>query len=137
MHVVNLLGGNRLEVERHDSLCIMSKVFIVYILLCADKSYYTGMTSNMDQRLEEHQEGKYPNCYTASRRPVELVWNQLFDNTHDAITWERRIHGWSRKKKEALIREEWDLIEHLSKRKGSYQKKCLLTEESFSMENTL
>ena len=74
----------------------------VYILHCVDGSYYTGCTTNLNQRLAEHQHGE--KCtYTRSRRPVKLVFSQQFSRIHDAIAAERQIKGWSRRKKEALI----------------------------------
>jgi len=76
--------------------------------------------------MEEHEGGKYPKCYTYKRRPVELVWACDFDNATDAITWERRIHGWSRKKKEALMRDDWDEIEELAKRRRPFGKSHVL-----------
>jgi len=100
----------------------MPQTFIVYILRCSDGSYYTGMTSNIEQRIRDHQDGKYSDGYTSTRRPLELVWQCVFDNTHDAILWERRIHGWSRKKKEALMKENWDLVQSLAKRRTPFKK---------------
>ena len=75
----------------------------VYILRCADGSYYTGCTTNLDQRLGEHQAGE-TSGYTATRLPVELVYAEEFQAIHDAIDAERRVKGWSRAKKEALIK---------------------------------
>jgi putative endonuclease len=46
----------------------------VYILKCSDDSYYTGVTSNLTKRLFQHETGFYPDCYTANKRPVELVY---------------------------------------------------------------
>ena len=118
------MGGASSSIHSSDILQYMSRAFVVYILRCSDNTYYTGMTSNLEQRLQEQQEGKHSNCYTYKRRPVELAWAQEFDNTHDAILWERRIHGWSRKKKEALMEEDWDLIQKLAKRKTPFRSTC-------------
>lgn len=71
----------------------------VYILECADGSYYTGCTTNLEQRVIQHKEGKYGG-YTSHRRPVNLIWNEEFRNINRAIDAERQIKGWSRKKKE-------------------------------------
>ena len=84
--------------------------FYVYILKCADGSYYTGMTSDLDRRVWEHQEGLIPTAYTHSRRPVELLWNEEVVTYHEALNHERQIKGWSRAKKEALIRSDWDAL---------------------------
>ncbi len=84
---------------------------VVYLLRCADGSYYCGTArKDIEARLAEHNDGSYPESYTASRRPVELVWNEHFQQITDAIAMERRIKGWSRAKKEALIRGDWDAL---------------------------
>ncbi|HZP18568.1 MAG TPA: GIY-YIG nuclease family protein [Bauldia sp.] len=90
-----------------------------YILQCADGSYYVGSTKDdsIDRRLGEHQAGVHDG-YTAARRPVTLVWAQQFDRIDDAFFLERQLKGWSRRKKEALIRGEWDLLPLLSRRRG-------------------
>ena len=85
----------------------------IYMLRCRDGSYYVGSANDLERRLSEHQTGAYGG-YTSARRPVELVWSQSFDRAVDAIAAERRIKGWSRAKKEALIRGDWSLIQTLS-----------------------
>ena len=82
----------------------------VYILLCADRTYYTGVTNNVDERLIEHQEGICPKCYTYMKRPVKLVYKCGFREVFDAIEAEKQSKGWSRKKKEALMRGDFELI---------------------------
>jgi putative endonuclease len=91
------------------------KVFCVYILKCSDNSYYTGMTSQLEQRLYAHEMGQFPDCYTYKKRPISLVYYQEFQSFHQAMLWEKKIKGWSRVKKEALIEERWDDLEKLSK----------------------
>ncbi len=71
---------------------------------------YVGITSNLDRRITEHNSGKYPEAYTFSRRPVELVWYQDFLEPNQAISFEKKIKKWSRKKKEAIINGNWDLL---------------------------
>lgn len=93
-------------------------VFWVYILKCSDSSYYTGHTESRENRLFQHQNGLVPGCYTYSRRPVELVYLSDFPTREEALTMERRIKGWSRKKKEALIRGDWEEVSRLSRVKG-------------------
>jgi len=88
----------------------------VYILRCADASYYTGVTSNIEQRLDQHYNGK--TGYTASRKPFELMWSDEFANIDDAIAFEKRVKGWSRAKKEALIRGDWPEIQRLARSKN-------------------
>jgi len=86
----------------------------VYILLCSDNSYYTGSTPNLEKRLAEHQEGI--DCeYTSRRRPVKLVYSQEFVTLLEAFCAERQIKGWGRKKKEALIKGDWEELKRLSK----------------------
>ena len=87
--------------------------YYVYILKCSDGSYYTGSTNDLSQRLWEHQEGLSLTAYTHSRRPVELVWNEEVTTYHEAFMHERQIKGWSRAKKEALIRGDWDGIHEI------------------------
>ena len=88
--------------------------YFVYILKCSDNSYYTGVTNDLDRRLFEHQSGLSPNAYTHSRRPVELVFQTEFDDVNQAIAFEKQMKGWSRKKKEAIIEENWDSLKPLA-----------------------
>ena len=90
--------------------------FWVYILRCVDKSYYTGHTDNLEKRIVEHQTGVYGG-YTCTRLPVVPVFSQEFSSREEALASERRIKGWSRKKKEALIRGDWALISCLGSKK--------------------
>ena len=87
--------------------------FYAYILKCSDGSYYNGSTPNMELRLAEHVNGVEPSAYTFSRRPVELVWCQEFATHDDAFRAEHQIKGWSRAKKEALIRNDWQGIHQI------------------------
>lgn len=94
------------------------KSYYVYILKCADNSYYTGITSNLEHRIALHQEGHDPDSYTYSRRPVEIVFADYFLDPKAAISFEKQIKGWSRAKKEALIAGNWDKIRFLAKCKN-------------------
>jgi putative endonuclease len=85
-----------------------------YIVLCSDGRYYTGSTTDLDQRLVDHNNGRYGG-YTSSRLPVVLAWSQEFSDIRDAIALERRIKGWSRKKKEALIRGDFQFLHELAR----------------------
>ena len=91
----------------------------VYMLSCADNSYYVGSATGDDlgKRVNEHETGAYQG-YTYSRRPVRLVWFEHFDRMTDAIAIERKIKGWSRAKEEALIRGDWGEIKQLAQRRG-------------------
>ena len=96
--------------------------FWVYILRCADCSYYTGHTDNLDQRIGEHRSGTYP-VYTANRLPVELTWSQECTTREEALTAELQIKGWSRKKKEAMMRGDWKDVALLAKKDFSKNSK--------------
>ena len=95
----------------------------VYMLRCADGSYYVGSATGDDltRRIAEHQSGAYPG-YTWSRRPVQLVWSEYFERITDAIAAERKIKGWSRAKKEALIEGDWASVQKLSRRRAGRAK---------------
>jgi putative endonuclease len=87
------------------------------MLRCSDGSYYVGSARRgLDRRVSEHNEGLYGG-YTSTRRPVVLVWAQQFLIVTDAIAVERQIKGWSRAKKEALIRSDYGAVQLLSKRR--------------------
>ena len=90
------------------------KKYYIYILKCSDNSYYTGITNNIDRRLLEHNNGIDKTSYTFSRRPVCLAYFETFQNPNDAILWEKRIKGWTRKKKEALICGNYKELKRLS-----------------------
>ena len=86
----------------------------VYILRCSDGSYYVGSTrASLEERVGNHNTGVYGG-YTARRRPVTLVFAQDFQRITDAIAAERRLKGWSRAKKEALIRGDWAALPALA-----------------------
>jgi putative endonuclease len=90
----------------------------VYILRCADGSYYVGSTrSTLEVRLAEHNAGTFGG-YTKRRRPVELVFHQEFARITDAIAAERQLKGWTRAKKEALIRGDLETLHRLAKGKS-------------------
>jgi predicted GIY-YIG superfamily endonuclease len=89
--------------------------YYVYILKCADGSYYTGSTDDLSKRFLHHREGVNPSAYTFSRRPVELLWSEEVETYHEALTHERQIKGWSRAKKDALIRGDFEGIHEIVK----------------------
>lgn len=76
--------------------------FFVYILLCADKTYYTGCTSDLDRRIKQHNHAKSGAHYTKIRRPVTLVYSETFDTLIDARKREAEIKSWKRERKERL-----------------------------------
>jgi len=95
----------------------MFKVYYVYILKCKDDSYYTGITSDLNKRVFEHQAGKHTDSYTFKRRPIQLVYYAEFTNVIMAIDIEKKIKKWSRAKKEALINGKFEKLANLAKKK--------------------
>jgi putative endonuclease len=92
----------------------------LYILRCADGSYYIGTTRlSLDIRVAQHNAGTFEG-YTATRRPVELIFSQWFDQITDAIENERKLKKWSRAKKEALIRGDFVSLQQLAKRRSPH-----------------
>ena len=87
--------------------------FRVYMLRCADNSYYTGHTDDLEKRLGQHQTGEIGG-YTCTRRPVMLVFSDEFPTRKEALARERQIKGWGRKKKEALIQRDWAEVSRLA-----------------------
>ena len=88
--------------------------FCVYIFRCADDSYYVGHSDNLEDRLQQHDSGALGR-YTKARRPVRLVYSQDFPTRDEAFAAERRMKGWSRKKKEALIKGDWEELRWLAR----------------------
>jgi putative endonuclease len=99
------------------------KIYYVYILKCSDDSYYTGVTNNLERRLNEHQYGVNEGSYTYFRRPVELKFFEEFKYINQAIEVEKKIKKWSKGKKKALIENNWDKIKELSICKNSSNSK--------------
>ena len=93
---------------------VAQEVFYVYILLCADESYYTGLTNELMRRYSEHQFGEYPGCYTFNRRPLQLKYYETIPFLTDAIDREAQIKKWSRRKKKALIERNNHMLQLLS-----------------------
>ncbi|URW76630.1 GIY-YIG nuclease family protein [Sphingomonas donggukensis] len=91
--------------------------FWAYMLRCSDGRYYTGHTDNLDRRIGEHQTGGYCD-YTSRRLPVELVGNESFPSRIEALEAERIVGGWSRAKKEALIRSDWRAVSFFARPPG-------------------
>ncbi|WP_289061183.1 GIY-YIG nuclease family protein [uncultured Zobellia sp.] len=88
--------------------------YYVYILECADKSFYVGFTNNVERRLEEHQTGFYENAYTNKRRPVRLLYHLQFTKAYQALQIEKQLKGWSRAKKIALMNGEFERLQMLA-----------------------
>ena len=86
------------------------KSYFTYILQCSDGSFYVGMTTNLERRLQEHEFGVYEDSYTYSKRPVELKWFEEFSDVSQAIDTEKQLKGWSRRKKIAVIERDWEIL---------------------------
>lgn len=95
--------------------------FWVYILRCSDNSFYTGHTDDLQRRVGMHQAGEIPG-YTHDRRPLELVYSQECATREEALAAELQIKGWSRGKKEALCRGDWQSINRLGRGKHRHQR---------------
>jgi putative endonuclease len=91
------------------------KQYFVYILLCSDNSYYTGITNDIERHMAEHQTGDDVKCYTYKRRPLKLVFCDRFTDVSQAIAFEKQVKGWRRAKKEAIINSNWHLLPELAK----------------------
>ena len=88
--------------------------YFVYIVKCSDNSYYTGITNDLERRLYEHNNSNDSNSYTFNKRPINLMFYEPFKDVNQAISFEKRIKGWTRKKKEALIENNWEKLKDLS-----------------------
>ena len=88
----------------------------MYILECADGSYYVGSTKDLERRIAAHQEGLGAK-YTSRRLPVKLVYGEEYDRVADAFYREKQVQGWSRAKREALINGEYETLPALAKKK--------------------
>ena len=94
------------------------KTYYVYMVFCRDGNYYIGMTNDVDNRVAQHNFGVDPDCYTFSRRPVVLVYSCSFSEVTEAIACEKQLKGWSRRKKAALARGDWDAVKRFSRRRS-------------------
>ena len=90
------------------------KTYFIYILKCSDNLLYTGFTNNIERRFNEHQQGLNQNFFTFKRRPLELIFHQVFNDVEQAIYFEKKIKKWSSKKKLALANNNFDMLEILS-----------------------
>jgi len=88
----------------------------VYMLRCSDGSYYVGSTRDLDHRIQQHAAGE-GSAYTKRRMPVELVFAQEFDRIDEAYACEKQVQGWSRRKREALIAGDYELLPELSRKR--------------------
>jgi len=90
------------------------RTYYVYILRCFDGTFYTGVTNDIERRYNEHCAGEDPGSYTHSRRPLRLVYVGEFPGPDEAIAFEKRLKGWSHKKKRAFAERDWPLLHRLA-----------------------
>ena len=91
------------------------KILYVYILECADDSFYIGVTNNVGRRFIEHSTGIHEDAYTFTRRPLKLVFCREFNSPMKAIRYEKQVKRWTKAKKLALINGEFELLHELAK----------------------
>jgi putative endonuclease len=101
----------------------------MYILLCANGAYYTGSTQHLELRLAQHQNGEGAN-FTRKHLPVKLVYYETYERIDQAFYREKQVQGWSRKKKEALIKGETNLLHPLSECQNATHYKRLTETET-------
>ena len=92
--------------------------FWAYMLHCNAGRLYVGHTDDLEKRIWQHETGSIPG-FTRNYLPVKLVCCQEFSTRDEAKTAEKQIKGWSRAKKLALIRGDWDEISQLAKNKSA------------------
>ena len=92
--------------------------FWAYMLHCRGGYFYSGHTDDLQAPVVQHNPALLPG-FAADHAPGALVWPQEFASRYEAIAAERRIKGWSRAKKLALIQGDWLRISHLAKGKDS------------------
>lgn len=105
-----------LEPARPDTA--ITKKYYVYILKCADASYYIGVTNDINRRVVEHQEAHDPSSYTAQRLPIELVHIEICKYVEDAIERKTKLKKWSHAKKTALINGDFKSLRAASKKRN-------------------
>ena len=99
--------------------------YYVYILKCSDGSYYTGITNNLDKRINEHTYDTHKACYTYKRRPLVIKFYETFNDVLQAIYFEKKIKKWTRAKKEALINGDFDMLQILAECRNATHDKDL------------
>ncbi len=97
--------------------------YYVYILTCSDNTYYVGHTDDLEQRIKTHNAGQGA-IYTAKRRPVSLIYHEIYPTKKLAVNRECQIKKWSRAKKHALINGNMQKLHQLAKRRAVLQLNC-------------
>ena len=81
-------------------------MYFLYILQCSDQTFYTGITTNLDRRIKEHNQSKMGAKYTKARRPVKLVYSKEFIDRSTALVEEYKIKKLYRSQKIDLIKNK-------------------------------
>jgi predicted GIY-YIG superfamily endonuclease len=89
----------------------------VYILRCADDSFYVGSAQDLNSRVKAHNDGRAA-AYTFKHRPVHLVYSEVFDSEIVTVTRERQLKRWSHEKKRALVEANVERLKHVSKHRS-------------------
>lgn len=82
-------------------------MYFVYLLLCSDGSFYTGISTNPHQRFLDHKNGK-GGAYTRSHKPLKLIYTEKLPDKSSALKREAQIKSWSRQKKIAILKLKVD-----------------------------
>ena len=99
-----------------------------YMLQCSDGSFYVGSTWDLGERVTQHMSGRGA-TYTSRRRPVRLVWAQEFERIDEAFNVEKKIQGWGREKRIALVEGRYGDLPGLA-RKGRQTQPCEISDEA-------
>jgi predicted GIY-YIG superfamily endonuclease len=91
------------------------KTYYVYVLRCFDGTFYVGMTSDIEQRVAQHHCGIFATCYTYTRRPLILVHVSDFRSVDQAIAAEKKLKGWSHRKKRAFVESNWSDLKRFAR----------------------
>ncbi len=102
MNAVNAISCESKSSDHNNAAYETNSKYFVYILKCSDGSYYTGSTSKLEQRLAQHSNGT-GSKYTQTRRPIQLVYREDYDNKSSALSREKKIKKLDIYKKEQLI----------------------------------
>jgi len=94
--------------------------FTLYLLECADGTFYIGHTDNLDRRVQQHEQG-LAGAYTANLRPLKLIHVEEFESRLEALTMERKLKGWTRAKKQVYMMGNWQTVGKLAKGKHRHQ----------------
>jgi putative endonuclease len=94
-------------------------IYYVYMLFCFDGTFYVGITNDLERRFAEHCHGIDEKCYTYSRRPLRLVHASEFQWVEQAIAFEKKLKGWSHRKKRAFAMGSWPDLVRFAKSKAT------------------